>query len=709
MSRLTDLIREAKRLDPTLGEALDAEVRHLTERRAFGLNFERHAPEVVDLHGRPVRRGDKVRMLPPRGETKAPDDRLWRAVGATDTPDGRLIQLRDLRSDEATEHPVDDLVVVAESTDVIYPGLVSTGRIERGGDTPFHTVINSENLHALKALLYTHRGKIDCIYIDPPYNTGARDWKYNNDYVDSEDVYRHSKWLTFMERRLVLARDLLNPSSSVLIVTIDEKEYLRLGLLLEQIFPGARMQMVSTAINPKGSSRAGAFRRNDEYIFFVFLGDASPARLPLSPDWSSGAAGGSGESLEPGWTSMMRRGSASRRDDRPDMFYPIYVDEVSRTIAQVGSPVPPGLHRAPDVEGLMQVLPLRKNGSEGRWQVGPAELLRRIEQGRVRLGRKTPYGYVVNYLPDGAYREVMDAEMFDDLGRAPDGSLLARRKGDDERVAPTQWKIPMHNASEYGTALVARFLPGRAFPFPKSLYAVEDALRFFLSSKSHAVVLDFFAGSGTTAHAVMRLNQEDSGRRQCISVTNNEVSSAESAELRLKGGRPGDAAWEALGICEHITKPRLAAVVSGQTPEGEKVVGEYASGDCSAYSAGVAANLEFFCLTYEAPLKVSTHHDFARIAPLLWLRAGATGRRIDALPKGWDVADTYGVIDRLQHTDEFVAAIAENPGVRIAYVVTDDERRFQTVVSQLPSGVEPVRLYESYLRNFEIDAARSAR
>lgn len=308
MSRLTDLIREAKRLDPSLGEALEVEVRHLTERRAFGLNFERHAPEVVDLHGRPVRRGDKVRMLPPRGETQAPDDRLWRAAGARDTLDGRLIQLRELRSDGAAEHPVDDLVVVAESNDVIYPGLVSTGRIERGGDTPFHTVINSENLHALKALLYTHRGKVDCIYIDPPYNTGAQDWKYSNDYVDTEDAYRHSKWLTFMERRLLIARELLKTSSSVLIVTIDEKEYLRLGLLLEQIFPDARIQMVSTAINPKGSSRTGAFRRNDEYIFFLLFGDASPARLPLPPEWSTGSGGDGNPSEEPGWTSMMRRG-----------------------------------------------------------------------------------------------------------------------------------------------------------------------------------------------------------------------------------------------------------------------------------------------------------------------------------------------------------------------------------------------------------------
>jgi adenine-specific DNA-methyltransferase len=154
------------------------------------------------------------------------------------------------------------LVVVAEFRDTIYPGLISTGKVSRGGDKPWHTVINGENYHVLKALTWTHRGKVDAIYIDPPYNTGAKDWKYNNDYVEGEDLYRHSKWLAMMERRLLLAKELLNPADSVLIVTIDEKEYLRLGLLLEQVFPEAQVQMVASVINPKGTARANEFTRS---------------------------------------------------------------------------------------------------------------------------------------------------------------------------------------------------------------------------------------------------------------------------------------------------------------------------------------------------------------------------------------------------------------------------------------------------------------
>ena len=156
---------------------------------------------------------------------------------------------------------VDDLVVVAGFRDAIYPGLVSTGKVERGGDKPFHTVINGENYHTLKALTYTHRGKVDAIYIDPPYNTGAKDWKYNNDYVEGEDLYRHSKWLAFMERRLTVAKELLNPKNSVLIVAVDENEMLRLGLLLKQICPDPRIQLVTVVINPSGASGDGLSRR----------------------------------------------------------------------------------------------------------------------------------------------------------------------------------------------------------------------------------------------------------------------------------------------------------------------------------------------------------------------------------------------------------------------------------------------------------------
>lgn len=726
MSRLTDLIAQAKMKDLSLGQELEREFKVLSARRSFGLNFERHRPESVELPGRPIRKGDKVRILPPRGSTKKGDQQVWKVVALEGAKDARRARLEAFGSadKEATTAPVEDLIVVAAFLDHIYPGLISTGCVERGGDRPFHTVINGENFHVLEALTFTHRGAIDAIYIDPPYNSGATDWKYNNSYVEKDDLYRHSKWLAMMERRLIVAKSLLKPEHSVLIATIDSREYLRLGLLLEQLFPDARIQMVSTIINPKGVSVVGGFRRADEYIFFVMFGSAAPTRLPLSVEWSPSSIVSSGHKetdatldetddeetrpiIEPGWTSMMRRGSEAKRTDRPSMFYPIYANPETKRIVEIGAPIPEAEKSAPERPGLVAILPIRRDGSQGRWQISADELKTRLEQGRIRLGRPTAYGFVVNYLPDGAYRDAL-SEGYEMQGRAADGSLIAYRKDDeDNRIAPTQWKIAAHNASEHGSGLLEVFVPKRSFPFPKSLYAVEDTLRFFIANNQDAIVLDFFSGSGTTAHAVMRLNRQDQGRRQCISVTNNEVAAEEQAALRSAGLRPGDPEWERRGICDYITKPRIAAAISGMTPDGKSIDGRYRFTDEFPLADGFEENAEFFTLTYETPVAVNHNRAFGRIAPLLWMRAGSQGERIDSIPvNGWGVVDTYGLLTDLDKARSFCKAIAGRASVRIAYIVTDDERRFQAVARQLPDTVEPVRLYESYLTNFRFAMGR---
>lgn len=710
MSRLTDLIAQAKAKDPQLGADLDREFKVLSSRLPFGLNFERHRPEAVELPQRPIRKGEKVRVLPERGSTQKGDQRLWQVKAIYKTDDGKVAELELMGAAEMQTQTVavGDLVVVAEFRDTLYPGLVSTGRLQRGGDKPYHTVINGENFHVLKALTYTHRGKVDAIYIDPPYNNGRKDWKYNNNYVEGDDLYRHSKWLAMMERRLQVAKELLNPADSVLIVTIDEKEYLRLGLLLEQLFPEATIQMVSSQINPKGVSRGGSFRRSDEYLFFVMFGASRPIRMPLHSEWSTSTQADSSEpsdgmegSVTPEWTSMMRRGSEAHRSDRPSMFYPIYADPDTKRIVEIGEPLPDGEHVAPHRDGLVAILPIRRNGSEGRWQIGASELDSRMKQGRIRLGRATSYGYVVNYLPDGAYADVM-SDKFVIQGYEPDGSLIAvGAAGDLSRIPPTQWKIASHNASEHGSTLLAQFLPSRKFPFPKSLYAVEDALRFFVKEKHEAIILDFFSGSGTTAHAVMRLNRQDGGKRQCISVTNNEVGADEQESMREKGLRPGDAEWEQWGICDYITKPRVQAAITGITPDGEPIKGDYKFTDEFPMAAGFEENAEFFTLTYETPVSVSHNRAFSRIAPLLWLRAGSRGRRIDKLPDaGWEVVDSYGLLVDVDSATPFIKAVGKTKELRIAYIVTDDDRRFQAIARRLPDGVEPVRLYESYLTNF---------
>ena len=709
MSRLNDLIRQVGLSNPTLAADLQREVAALADRRSFGLNFERHVPEAVELPGRPVRKGDKIRILPPRGENRTQEnDRLWRVLKVDRAAQrAHLVSLTD--ESETAEPDLDDLVVVAEFRDPIYPGLVSTGKVERGGDKPFHTVINAENYYALEALLFTHRGKVDCIYIDPPYNSGAKDWKYNNDYVEGDDIYRHSKWLAFMERRLLLAKELLNPDDSVLIVTIDEKEYLRLGLLLEQLFPDGRLTMVTTSINAAGSTRTGTFNRSAEYIFFVQIGRSAPAPLVLSEEWNPVATK---NKTDIRWNLLMRSGTQPYRTTHPNLFYPVYVHDTPAGPAfhSVGEPFYGDgwqEHGAP--AGTSAIWPIRQDGSEGRWQIAPAALRSLIESGYARLGQWKGSKTTVYYLKSGEKTKVEDG-VFAVVGRRPDGSVITDGSEYEARFVPTDiWRLTSHDAGNSGSRLLDRLLPGRKFPYPKSLYAVEDALRFFVASKHDATVVDFFSGSGTTAHAVVRLNKQDGGRRQSISVTNNEVSADEQKVLRERGLRPGDPQWEEHGICDYITKPRIQAAITGLTPAGEPIKGDYKFTDEFPMADGFEENVEFFTLTYEAPLRVASNRDFERVAPLLWLRAGARGRRIEDVSRGWDVAEAYGVLADLDTFDAFLDAVAQQEGLAVVFIVTDEDRLFQSIVRELPEGVEPVRLYEAYLRNFEIEAGRGLR
>jgi len=707
VSRLTDLIARASAKDAALGEELEKEFKALSSRRAFGLNFERHKPESVELPGRPVRKGDKVRILPPRGSTKKGDQTLWKVLKISKSENVRVAELEqiDVENPQVSEVTVDDLVVVAEFRDYIYPGLVSTGKVERGGDKPYHTVINGENFHVLEALTYTHRSMIDLIYIDPPYNSGARDWKYNNDYVEEEDLYRHSKWLAFIERRLKLATLLLKPSS-VLIVAIDEKEYLRLGLLLEQTFPEARIQMVSALINPAAVARVGGFGRSDEYLFFVFLGDMAPSRVRLDREWVSGK--GRTHTGKIRWDLLRRSGTNAERSHSPGCFYPIYVDPNKVRVVEIGEPLPQGVSKAPEKQGLVAVLPIRKDGSEGNWQWSPETFRERFAQGRVKIGGSKKRGFTVYILKPGEYSKIERGE-FKLAGRAEDGSLIVEDNDPSvvTAIPGSQWRISRHDSTQYGSRLISSFVPGRKFPFPKSIYAVEDAIRFFVADNPSAIVLDFFAGSGTTAHAVMRLNRQDSGKRQTISITNNEVAAEEQVNLKKKKLRPGDDDWEQWGICDYITKPRIQAAITGRTPEGKSIEGDYKFTDEFPMADGFEENAEFFTLTYETPVAVRHNVAFERIAPLLWMRAGSQGSRIEKIPEhGWDVVEAYGVLVNLDQSTMFCRAIKAKKGVHIAYIVTDDDRRFQAVARHLSDSVEPVRLYESYLSNFRFSMGR---
>ncbi|MET8399351.1 DNA methyltransferase [Streptomyces sp900116325] len=718
MSRLTQLLRQVQQADPGLAAELDAEMKALTGRRAFGLNFERHTPETVDLPGRRIRRGDKVRFIPERGApTGEVDQRIWRVTDIQGIRGSAQASLARFESHsgitERCDRAVDDLVVVAEFRDTIYPGLRSTGSVERGEGKPFHAVINAENYHALQTLLYTHEEKVDAIYIDPPYNTGAKDWKYNNNYVDKDDSYRHSKWLAFMERRLRLAKRLLNPEDSVLIVAIDENEVHRLAILLQQLFAGCKVQMVTALINPAGASIVDQFSRVDEHLLFVHVGKARPARtITDTTPGTSTFVGADGEAKPFTWEPFQRSGGNSRRQDTQAKFFPVFIEEKSGRIAGCGNHLPLGIDREdapPAPPGFVSQWPVKQDGTEACWQLSAPTFREYFEAGRIKIGRKNSRTgrWGLSFLTKGHMRAIDQGELVVE-GRDENGSLIVKNAVGRIRtqVGKTMWTNGAYSATEHGSTLLRKFIPRRKFPFPKSLYAVEDALRYYIGDKPHALVVDFFAGSGTTTHAVARLNRQDGGSRRSVCITNNEVSTDEQVQLRALGFRPGDADWERLGICEYITKPRILAALTGINSDGLPIDGNYRFVDEFPIVDGFEENIEFFELTYETPRRVAHNRAFAAIAPLLWLKAGAQGSRIEEVSDTFDLADRYGVLFDLDASAEFLAKVGQEESVNMAFIVTDDDRRFQMVCEELPRRVQPVRLYESYLNNFEINTGR---
>ena len=709
MAAINDLISQIQ--DETLRNRIQEEVSKMAKQKKFGLVFEEHMPESTPLYDMPIKRGCNVM----RRDSK--DDKsiyvVLKVEGDT------AVCVKSEQKDEAVTFELKDIVRVAEFGEPIYPYLKPLDSVCNAPDSDlWHMLIEADNYHALQLLEYLYAGKVDCIYIDPPYNTGAKDWKYNNDYVDSNDQYRHSKWLSMMQKRLKLSKKLLNPKESVLIVTIDEKEYLHLGCLLEEVFPNARIQMISDAINPKGVARSG-FRRNDEYVFFLMIGEAVPARIPLSSEWSTSATISSEKistprSVIPGWTSMMRRGSHSSRKERPGLYYPIYVADKTKTIEIIGEPLPSNRHRADEIDGLIQVLPIRSNGDEGCWQVGPDELRNRINQGRVRLGRETSYGYVINYLPDGAYDELQTNNWSID-GRNNDGSIIAHYVGDNfnsEMIAPTQWKISTHNASENGSSLIQKILCSKRFAFPKSLYSEADAIRFFVADKPNAFILDFFAGSGTTLHAVNLLNAEDGGHRRCIIVTNNEVSVEEEKTLASQGYQPGDAEWEKLGIAHYVTWPRTVCSIKGQDVNGKPLKGDYLGSEPPMHMAdGFKANAAFFKLGFLDPTAVSLGMRISEMLPTLWLKTGAKGKCPELT--GEQVPDMlilpenqFAVLINENTFADFAEKLAEHPEIQTVFLATDYEVNYQSMVKNL--NVENAyQLYRDYLDHFRVNRGRN--
>ena len=697
MAAINDLIRQIT--DPDLRDRIQKEVDKLTKQKKFGLVFEEHLPECTPLYDIPVRRGVKAAL-------KAGDVSDFYQVLKVE--DGKAICIKRGET-EAVEFPVDDLVTIAEFGEPIYPYLKPIDTVCNAPDSDlWHTLIEADNYHALQLLEYLYAGKVDCIYIDPPYNTGARDWKYNNDYVDGNDTYRHSKWLSMMQKRLNLARRLLNPKNSALIITIDEKEYLHLGCLLEDMFPEARIQMISTSINPAIVARVGGFGRSGEFIYILLFGDAAPARLKLEREWVSSR--GRTHTGQIRWDLLKRSGTGASRQDSPGGFYPIYIDPNTNKIIEIGSPLPEGVSEAPQKDGLFCLLPIRDNGTEGRWQWTTETFLERMKQGRVRLGGNPSRGYTVYILKDGEYSKLLNGE-FTEIGRGINNEIIVDDIDTNFVLAiPGDiWQISTHDATQYGSRLLSNIFGDKRFTFPKSLYAVKDVLRFFTAAKPDALIVDFFAGSGTTLHAVNLLNAEDGGRRRCILVTNNEVSDAEAKELTNRGFKPCDEEWEKLGIARYVTWPRTVCSIEGCDIKGKPLSGKYLGTEISM-SDGFKANAAFFQLGFLDKTSVSLGIQFKELLPVLWMKAGAIGKmpEIDEhIPDMLILPENrFAVLINENTFASFEETVSNTPEIQTVFIVTDYEVNYRSMVKSL--NVETsYQLYRDYLDNFRINHGRN--
>lgn len=570
MAAINDLI--ARIQDPELRLHVAKEVKELTKHKKFGLVFENHVPEMTLLYDYPISRGCKV-IRKVDDDKRLTEDILWEVMRVC----RGMATCHHSITGEELQVSCQDLICVAKNGEPIYPCLKYVDSVKNAPDSDlWHTLIEADNFHALQLLAYLNPQQVDCIYIDPPYNSGATDWKYNNNYVDGNDSYRHSKWLAMMESRLLLAKKLLNPKNSVLIVTIDENECVHLGCLLEEMFPEASIQMISSVINPKGNRRDSEFSRCEEYIFYLRFGNA--ALNSANEDML--------RNIEVRRTKKkirlraLLRGASNhgRRTDRPNLFYPLLFDKNTGKFIGHGPILDINENRKNycPLNDCVAMWPIAQNGEELTWNLKPSTLLEKWNNHFLSFGEFDGKGRVGYYLSSGQEASFYKG-LYTIVGTDSDGAYVLELKDEsNNEVRPlTIWNKKSHSASEYGTTLINKIIGSGRFSFPKSLYAVHDAIRFFVANNPNALILDFFSGSGTTLHAVNLLNKEDGGHRRCIMVTNNEVSAEEEKAFRAKGLHKGDEEWEKFGIARYVNWPRTKCSILGVDVNGKPIQGDY--------------------------------------------------------------------------------------------------------------------------------------
>lgn len=395
---------------------------------------------------------------------------------------------------------------------------VSKNAIVSKDDKPTHILIEGDNYHALTCLNYTHKEKVDVIYIDPPYNTGQDGFRYKDkrtldQYPDGTEVstdhpFRHSYWLSFMKKRLELAKDLLRESGSIF-VSIDDNEHSQLKMLLDEIFlPSNFIADIVVQSNPRGKQQMKVANTHEYLLVYaknVDKADFTGSELTDKQVKEYSKKDDKGYYREIG---LRKRGAASRRVDVPNLYYPIYVDPKTQSVSL-----------KKDSVFSETAIPVLSNGEDGRWRWGTKKFEK--DKGRL-LGR----------LVSNSRWDVFEKDSLIKEGE----QKTTKYKG--------VWLEKELNYENAKDELKLLFNGKSPFDYPKTTYLIKKILK--LVGNENAIVLDFFAGSGSTGHAVLQLNEDDEGSRQFILVTNNEEN-----------------------IMSEVCYPRIKKVIKGYESNGK--------------------------------------------------------------------------------------------------------------------------------------------
>lgn len=494
-------------------------------------------------------------------------------------------------------------------------------------------LIEGDNYHSLSVLNYTHKQKVDLIYIDPPYNTGARNWKYNNDYIDKDDVYRHSKWLSFMRHRLELAKNLLS-EDGVLICAIDKHEHAHLVAQLEEIFLSYEIHSIIIEHNPKGVQGTN-FSYTNEYAVFVI---PKNIKSIIDRDLTESDM----------YVSNLRNwGNESLRTDAKNCFYPIFIKEDK--IIGFGQVAPNSFHpkSANEKKGEVTIVwPIDDKGIERKWRYARQSVEEIINVLQIEKSKK---------------------------------GLIQIKIAKDYGTYKTVWLGERYDASEYGTKLLREILPKCDFDFPKSLYTVYDCIYSVLGKKKNSLILDYFAGSGTTGHAVLELNSKDGGNRKFILCTNSEVGEEKEKEFKEKYKITDDLflSWknnnkkewvewcDLYGIASSVAYPRLNKVIYGYKNKKQEKV------------KGLGGNLRYYKTDLVDIEKLHHTPDQAKIK-LTYQAGQMIGLR----------ENTLNEIEKNEWWQLF-----EGHGKTTAIYFKEDKEKLQDLVEKLEKKKQPVVLY----------------